>query len=315
MAGAAPPVFAFVLPLVHPEGPKVTDYGVVETALEASLTSYLAQEGAEVRVVLVGHRRPGFLGRFGERAVFLDLGDHPGFAAGRNTVQVDKGMKYVLGILHAIHGLGAGHVMPADADDYAHGRLAARAMAREAEGDGAILTRGLHALVHAGGDGLVLDAVFEIDAFDMSCGTCRIFRAGALLEAIGADLPDLAGADPVGDGAVRRDILDALVAAGDRVGEDLDTVIHTLGRHVWQERRFDLMAWPEALVAKACGHGNHDGHRGGDVHWFRIRRRASRRGFLRDFGLGDGPLRRGPVDWRAEARGTVSALKRRFGAR
>ena len=277
--------FTFVIPVVHPEGPKVADYALVETALKASLTSYLAQDGADCAAVVVAHRRPAWADAFGARLHFIDLGDHPGFAPGANAVQEDKGMKYTLGALYAAQVLGAGEIMLVDADDYARRDLVTAVRpALETATDGVIVTRGVHALVAPDTNGLNLRAAFQIDQFDISCGTCRVFHARALLGAIHAAVP---GAEDAGfdDHAPTPALLAAVTQAGTASPGDKDSLIHTLGRHVWQDTHFALSPLALPLVAKACGHGNHDGHRGGDIHWHRIRKLSGRASFLRRYGL------------------------------
>lgn len=279
----------FVIPVVHPDGQKVTNYHDVERLLRETIASVLAVNDVDVSVVVVCHKRPDWAQACPPQVTFLDLGGHPGFAANRNDVRVDKGMKYIAGIWWALERIKPDVLMPMDADDFVHQRLASRAidmLKQHPDRDGTIITEGYHVLISPEAETIALNAAFRVKRFNSSCGSCRVFDAGFIARKISQDVPALDRLTGASDtGSLPQKALDHIVAYGDAAQFDDDGFLMTLGRHVRQDVQFNLIPCDLPLVAKGCGHGNHDGHRGGDVHWHRITRLKSVRRFRREFGL------------------------------
>jgi hypothetical protein len=266
-------------------------------------------------VVVVCHRVPGWAAEFAGRVRFIDVGDHPAFAANRNHVQVDKGMKYALGCLYAIGRRQASLVMLTDGDDFMRTDLATSLAALgPAAGapDGFLITRGLHVQIEPDGDCFALTGAFAVHEFNRTCGSCRIFRAGPLAQRFEQLDPGFLSwsqslDESGGQGIVRPTaaLLDHLDRITDPV-RDLDQgLIRILGRHVRQKEHFRLMFLDEPLAAKGCGHGNHDGPRHGEIHWRRVRRLVDGQTFLKDFGLQASPFIRIRPGAGARLRGLV----------
>ena len=323
-AGAAGGRFAFLVPVVHPGGRKVSDYGVVERALKETLRSYTAQEGAEAVAVVVCHRAPAWAGEVRDRVRFIELPEHPDFAANLHRVEVDKGMKYVLGAICALAVEKAAWVMPADGDDFVRRDLARHILARDlGPHDGYIVRQGYNVLVGVRPDKLRILEVFRVQDFDRTCGTCRIFSAAALARAIERLDPGILAwgerLAPDPDGVIRPDraVLDHLWAVTAPVAGDPWGTIHLLGRHIRQGRGFDFVPLDEPLAAKASGHGNHDGPSRGEIRWSGVRGVADGPAFLERFGLEGGAIELGGrspgLRARGAAIGAFNRLRKAFG--
>lgn len=292
---------AFVLPVVNPGSDRVRDYEAVETVLRESIRSLTAQAHDEISVVVVGHRPPTWIPEADDRVRFLDVGDHSAFAANRNHVRVDKGMKYALGCLYAIGVERADLVMLADADDFVRADLARRLFAMLPaidEADGFLIRRGLELSIAASANRLTIKAAFEIDSFHRGCGTCRIFRAASLVQTLhrlDTTLFERATTlEAARAGHVVKppgQLLDYLKHLTDAVRDDEGGAIRILGRHTRQAPHFRFLMLDEPLAAKTCGHGNHDsGYKGDIVHWRRIIRLADPEDVLARFGLAASPV-------------------------
>lgn len=286
--------FAFVIPVVHPERTHVSDYQVVERCLRATLKSLSQQTYHNVSVVVVCHTAPDWADEFGPNVHFLTYGDHEIFAANRNHVQIDKGMKYVLGSLYAIERLQAESVMPMDGDDFMNRRLARFVSGRSARPpgrDGYIFGGGFHALLEATSDKIELHGAFQVESFDETCGSCRVFLASALAKHINAfdqGLSALVDKFPAGQiASIPKALLDRVGATTDNIREEPDSIIRLLGRHMRQSPHFDLAKLAAPLPAKGCGHSNHSGPNKGRIHWYRVRKVKRSKTFLNNFGLTD----------------------------
>lgn len=305
--------FAFLVPLVHPGGRKVRDYSVVERALRETLRSYTAQDHPDVVVIVICHRVPAWAGEVRERVRFIRIDEHPRFAANVNDVEIDKGMKYVLGAIQALAVEGAAYVMPVDGDDFLRTDLARHVLARDlGPHDGFIVRQGYNALVQVAKDRLRILQVFRVQDFDRTCGTCRIFSRAALTRAVGKLDPGLLarsdGLVPEGDGQVivpDPALLDHLWQVTQPVTTDPWGTIRLLGRHLRQGGAFDFVPLTEPLAAKACGHGNHDGPSSGEVRWSGVRGVADGPEFLRRFGIAEGAIELAPGGTGLWARGTA----------
>jgi len=291
--------FAFVLPVVNPRNARVRDYGTVERMLRETLRSLCAQTWQDVLAVVICHRVPAWANEFAGRVRFLDVGDHPAFAANRNHLQVDKGMKYAIGCMYAIGRQHASLVMLMDGDDFMRTDLAERLIGlgrAKNEFDGLIIARGLNVQIEPAGEGFCMAGVSDVREFNRTCGSCRIFRADSLSRRFEQFDPGFfSWSQSFGEsdsyGVVRPAA--ALLDHVDRIAKpirDLDRgLIRVLGRHVRQKTHFSFAILDEPLAAKACGHGNHNGPRQGEIHWRRVLRLVDGQTFLNDFGLRDSP--------------------------
>lgn len=300
----------FVIPVAPPDHPAIRNYPFVETLLQPVVHSMLAQCAGDIRVVIACHKTPDFAKNLTDRVTCLDVSDHPAFATGRNGVGLDKGMKYVLGAGHAMRDHNPDFIMFADADDLIRRDLAQTiiAMPRDSH-DGFVLKRGYHALLAHRPDRIALKAAFRVRSFDAGCGTCRIFRADALMA-------KLSGFDAAMHHAITSDIprdsaIDAIDQAAHRGPKD-DNLIRVIGRHAHQHPFFDLAPVNTSLAAKCCGHMNHVGHRHGAVHWQRITKLIRRRTFAVRFSLDPATTCTGLPDALAVSRGAWRILQRRI---
>lgn len=315
--------FAFLIPVVHPGGSKVSDYGVVERALRETLRSYSSQTHADVVIVVVCHRLPAWAAEFRARVRFVVLGEHPHFAANANDVEIDKGTKYVLGALQALVAENAAYVMPVDGDDFLRIDLAEHVLARDIGGhDGFLVCEGYNALIRVKPETFEIVQTFRVHDFDRTCGTCRIFSRQAMIRAIERLDPGLlAMADrlvPAGAGAGEGQVitpapklLDRLWQATEPVTNDYWGTIRLLGRHIRQGGAFDLLPLTEPLAGKACGHGNHDGPSSGGIRWSGVQGCMETREFARQFGITGGAIEPGGLDRGLQVRGAaIGALNR-----
>lgn len=289
------PVFAFVMPVVHPDGPKINDYKSVEAVLELTVRSLLRQSHSDVHVVVVCHRAPEWATELGKRVHFLTLGNLDGFEPNRSDVQIDKGMKYLIGSAFALDRLKATHVMLTDADDFAQVELVETLSGPGAPPpgrDGWIVTRGYHAALRKTQAGFQLLGTFPVREFDRSCGSCRIFLGASLEHQIaGVSEGILRLAEAMSPSDVTQPVPLALashvVEITLPVADQPDSLQRLLGRHVRQAPFLDLARVAKPLMAKGCGHGNHDGPRKGEIHWDRVTGVADSRRFAETFGLDD----------------------------
>lgn len=286
--------FVFVIPIVHPERSHVSDYEAVERCLHATLTSLGQQTYHNVSVVVVCHSAPEWAEEFAPDVHFLTYGDHEIFAANRNHVQIDKGMKYILGSLFAIERLQAENIMPMDGDDFMNRNIAHFVSARSVRPpgrDGYIFNNGFHAYLEAKPNKIELQGVFQVEGFDETCGSCRVFLAPALARHIKALDPEIFGlADKFPTDQVAEipiELLDRIGASTDEIRDEPESLVRLLGRHVRQAPHFDLARLASPMPAKGCGHGNHSGPTKGEIHWYRIRSIGQGKKFLTNFGLAD----------------------------
>ncbi|MCB1418177.1 MAG: hypothetical protein KDJ74_03905 [Notoacmeibacter sp.] len=325
--------FGVVIPLVHPQGSKVSDYSQVEQVLRITLASILNLDGGPARVAVVCHRVPDWASSMPETVRFLDLGDHALLAPGQHDVQIDKGLKYLLGLHWMLGTTDAAWIMPADGDDFLHRSLinTVRGQTPLAEGlDGFLVTEGVHAALRWNGDRLAVQSAFKVAEFNRTCGTCRIFDAARLAAATSKLLASLPVAAECFDEdkaarvlTPKPGVVDGLMKQAASVQDAEDGIIRLLGRHVRQSPSFRFAMLPGALAAKGCGHGNHDGPRHGEIHWNRMTGFMGNKAFAAAFGLkglvdaGDRPPAdtlhglAGMVNWRR--RQAIAALMRLFG--
>ncbi len=284
-----------IIPLVHPEGAKVSDYGRVEAMLRVTLASILNVDGGPPQVIVVCHRVPDWAKAMPECVRFLDLGNHSLLAPGLHDVQVDKGLKYLAGLHHMLAAGRPRWIMLADGDDFLHRSLLKSVRSAEGQLDGAdgfIITKGVHVSLGWTGDRLAVTSAFAVSEFNKTCGTCRIFDAARLDQAASVLLGGLPPApDCFSDDAGHRRLtpmpgyLEALYASAGKDGETEDGLVRLLGRHVRQSPHFRFAPLDEPLAAKGCGHGNHDGPKNGEIHWGRMTGFMGNKAFAAAFGL------------------------------
>lgn len=283
--------FTFLIPLVHPDGGKISDYRTVEAILRETLASLAAVTHAQVRVAVVCHHRPDWHRDCAGNVTFLTFGDHPAFAANRSDVRTDKARKYLCGLLWALADHGPRAIMPMDGDDFVRRDIARIAFERlEGAGvDGLNVDGGYHVALRPSGDGFEVNGVFAVESFSSTCGSNRIFEAGRLAAIVAGTFPEFEAlrSGPVArdDGALEPAVLNTVAAFADRTCEDRDGLIQVLGRHHTQAGLFDLAPLYDPVAAKGCGHGNHDGPRAGAIHFHRIVEVSQTERFLKAFGL------------------------------
>jgi hypothetical protein len=282
---------AFVIPVRNPGDSKVRDARWLDVLLERTLESLLAQRHPHVAVITIGHG-PGPRPPDDPRLVRLDVSDSDVFRPDARGVQIDKGLRYVLGARWALDVYRADLVLPMDADDYVNVELAAAlAGAGPTTKDGWLIDRGVHVGVRLEPHyRLGYDGAFVVDRFDQTCGSCRVFEADALARFIDAIDPALAPAFAPAlerrGGALR--LPPPLIAEFERRATgraDRHEKLHVLGRHIRQQSHFDFARCELLGAAKGCGHCNHDGPRQGGVHHEKVIRTLDLSTFGHMFGV------------------------------
>lgn len=271
-----PADFAFIIPIVHPDGKNVEDYGVVEDLLFLTTTSLLAQTHANIAVVVVLHRMPAWANdKVDPRLHFLLLPEHPLCAVNTWPVGEDKGLKYFLALEYA-RRLGCRAVMPMDGDDFVDISLVRTVLAQEPTNEVLLITQGWFLALGNDEGPVQIDAAFENVRFHESSGSCRVFWMEPLVELLTevTDTPPDTLQHP--DGTVTDE---AIVWANAKPGHRQERLglLQMLGTHVRQSEMFTPRPLKGPLAAKGCGHGNHDGPRAGGIHWTKlvgVRRRA-----------------------------------------
>jgi hypothetical protein len=318
-SAATPDRFAFVVPLVHPGGKKVSDYAVVERALKVTLRSYTRQDHGNVVVIVVCHLIPQWANEFKGRVLFLELAAHPLFEANVNDLIVDKGLKHVLGSAFAIARENASFVMLADGDDFVRTDLARLVFSGSLQSrDGYVIRQGYNVSISVSDKTFRILQVLRVQDFDRGCGTCRVFTRTSLtrvLEMLDPKILAWASQLVPTDGltvSVDASVLTSLWDVAGPVAKDSNRTVQVLGRHVRQASAFDLQPLFEPLAAKACGHGNHYGPRRGGVIWSGVRGCVGRAAFLEQFGLKGGDIELGGFEPGLRLRGTGFGLVNRL---
>lgn len=278
---------AAVIPLVHPAHANVQDYAVIERHLELTLASISRQTHGRVSAVIVGHRRPAWIDDVGMRAFFVDISKAES-VRGQLSTPLDKGIKTTVGALVAQSIAAADVVLTVDADDLLAVDLAwevEQHLSAHPNSNGVVWTRGRELTVAPGGEAadIRIDDAYLVNQFNRSCGTCRAITIRCLTEAMPNSFDALSHVATLLKEQVRRGPnaytnIDRHAAVSlDRAVMDLGpaalTELEHLGRHVTSY--FGLDPVGIAGAAKMCGHGQHDGSRGGGVHWARVLRRES----------------------------------------
>ena len=289
--------FVFVIPVRNPDDEKVQNYGTIELLLKKTIESLCKQKNGSVHVIVVCHRIPDFIDQLSENVTFLDVNNISVFRSGRNPVRVDKGLKYIIGILYAAQYFRPRFIMPMDADDYIHIDLVNYIRSHEHvyddKADGYLIQRGVHALLDVKqGAEIRLQRAYHIRNFNLTCGSCRIFNFSHLMAKLSKNYPEL---DNQFSDWPQRDT-NKRIAVPDKPVQWLDSItreqynnetslVNALGRHMNQRLNFKFIPLDFVGAAKGCGHGNHDGPLGGDVHEDKIIGIYPLHKFLDDYGL------------------------------
>ncbi|MEO1295403.1 MAG: hypothetical protein AAFW75_06300 [Cyanobacteria bacterium J06636_16] len=269
--------FVFVIPVRNPKDDKVTDYQCIETALHETVRSLTSQTWQNTHVVIACHRIPDWSTHFGDKITFLNVDHIPVFPPNTNPVRVDKGLKYILGILYAHHVLNPALIMPMDADDYINVTLAKNLTWRSRFDrgiDGYLVKKGLHVNLRITPEyAIKYEAAYQIKGFDQSCGSCRIFKADKLVQRLKSIAPDIIerlGQWPTksADESVTVPVEPVIWLSDSSKSAYLteDSMVNILGRHIRQKEYFKFSKLSAIGAAKGCGHGNHDGPRQGEIH-------------------------------------------------
>ncbi len=288
--------FVFVIPVRNPKDDKVTDYQCIETALRETVRSLTSQTWKNTRVVIACHRIPDWSNHFGDKVTFLNVDHIPVFPPNTNPVRVDKGLKYVMGILYAYHVLNPALIMPMDADDYINVTLAKSLIwrSRFSRGiDGYLVKKGLHVNLRITPEyAIKYEAAYQIKGFDQSCGSCRIFKAGSLVQKLKSIDPEIIERlsqwpTKAADASITVPA-EPVMWLSDRSQSTYlteDSMVNILGRHIRQKDYFKFSKLSSIGAAKGCGHGNHDGPRQGEIHQDKLIGEFPLPKFYRDFGI------------------------------
>lgn len=289
--------FVFVIPVRNPDDKQVQNYETIELLLKNTISSLCNQRYGSVQIIVVCHRIPEYASQLSDNVTFLDISDSSVFSTGRNPVRVDKGLKYIIGILYAEQHFKPDFIMPLDADDFVHRDLVEHVVSLRPSSDnnidGYMLQKGVHALLEVEqGKAIRLNQAFHIRDFNLTCGSCRVFIFSRLISRLITDYPALHTHFTYWP---ERDENKSVIIPGDSI-KALDSttcyqynhessLVNALGRHMTQQLNFVFTLLDYAGAAKGCGHGNHDGPLQGSVHEKRIIGVYPIRKFLVDFGL------------------------------
>lgn len=299
-------MFAFVMPLIHPEHKRVGNFDRTLMALRGTLETLLRQTNPDIAVVVCCHRLPPWHEEIDPRVHFLVFEDHPElpfeeyFVYNCKASIVDQGLKNSIGSAYAIDRLNAEYIMVMDADDFVRtdlvqdvldGKLPA--MGR----DGWNLSGGYNIEIENDETSLKLRNVYEVRGFHRNCGSCRVFSSAALdghFDRIAPHLADVREQLPhASKGIVPSTVIEA-VLKGVRADTSQHAPFMVFAVHKRQERLFDFADVSEAYGAKGCGHSNHAGHDG--IFWYRVIRQCPVAPFMREFGWADVPFLKDDAD-------------------
>lgn len=288
--------FVFVIPVRNPMDAKVKDYRTVQAILQQTVKSVLSQtDYANIQVVIVMHGHPSICISEDPRITLLDVSTAQVFGVDPPSVQIDKGLRYVIGMLYAYQAFRPRFVMPMDADDFVNSEIARYVSSRLQSSsvvDGFLIESGLNIQLTVTDDYHVrYDKAFIVKNFHLSCGSCRIFFADRLFAKISEIDPDIFRRFSTWESGSKGQLIvpaDSALWLHRRTRQEDEAaheIIHLLGRHVRQEPTFSFESLSILGAAKGCGHGNHDGPRAGALHFDKIISEMSIAEFVTRFGL------------------------------
>lgn len=320
---------AFVIPVVHPGGHRVSNYDVVEKSLRLTLTSLTQSSLAHAPIFIVCHKRPDWHAEFAPTVTFLVIPEHPWFTddvkdrfsaveGDPRGVRIDKGLKFLAGMAYARQACDPRFLMPMDADDFVRKDIIKHITEHaesNTESDCYLVSRGFHVPLRNTDYGFELQAAFELDRFDETCGTSRIFHSERFFDFVKKHGPEILkfDADDITDGEhlFKTDFLDCLGQMADRDIDNDNSFVRIVGSHTTQDVFFAVSYIDAPLAGKACGHGNHVGWQHGGIHWHKFYAVASSKKFMDDFGIGNTPLLRRSLGLRTKFRGWRCVLGNR----
>ena len=290
--------FVFVIPIRNPWDHKTKNYRTLEAVALETIRSLSNQRHTNSHIVVVCHKVPEGAEALGANVRFLDVANHAAFGPNTNSVQVDKGLKYILGILYARSTLNPSLIMPMDADDFVHRDLALHTHQLFEAGpscDGYLITKGAQVRIRVNSRHKIkYQQAFWVDQFNKSCGSCRVFNAKRLYDRLTAIDPDILESfepwnEPDPPNALRVAVPAHLTYRIKKATlghhQSTEGIVNVLGRHIRQEPTFEFKRLDLPGAAKGCGHGNHDGPRRGRIHTRSIVDSVKIRDFLDIFGL------------------------------
>lgn len=287
--------FSFVVPIIHPDHPRVKDYNRTLMALRATLGNLLQQTHQNISIVVCCHRKPPWHHEIDPRVHFLVMEKHPELpfqtfrVYDNEASEVDKGVKLAVGFAYASDRLKADYVMPMDADDFARADLAenvASGAMPQMGTDGWHIVRGFNLEIEAKSAGLSLRTAYEVQGFHRNCGSCRIFSSDALNRKFRSIVPRLAQLRDLvpshADAPIKMELIEAALSDL-RANTSPNGPFMIFAIHKRQEHLFNLAEVNRPLMAKGCGHSNHAGQ--SDIFWYRVLRQWDVPTVMRDFGL------------------------------
>lgn len=295
--------FAFILPVIHPDSVKVSNYEHLEIVLKRTLESLQRQTFTDIKIIVVCCKIPDFSKEIGDNIYFLNVADSTTFKPDRNIARVDMGLKFIVGILYAIEKFKVDLFMRVDGDDYVNSNLAKYAInsldrtLRSSTIDGYIINKGLQIEVQVNSKNEIeYGDTYFIRRFNSSCGTCRIFKQATLRAKLLEINSDIFSKSSHWLTACQ----DNAVAIPPEMPDWLDTIsrehyleewhpVNILGRHINQSDYLNFANFPFLGAAKACGHGNHDGPREGRIHKDKMVGKLPKSVLESTFGIKDSP--------------------------
>ncbi len=294
---------AFVIPVVHPDGRRVSSYDYVEKSLYLTLCSLTARGHGGAPVYVVCHRKPDWHTEFSPTVKFLIIPEHPWFPddvkdrfsaeeGDKRGVRVDMGLKYLAGMIYAMQACDPEYLMPMDGDDFVRGDLietVKEIALDDTETDCFLISHGYHIPLRKTDSGYDLQAAFQLDRFDETCGTSRVFNSKNFRQIVARHGPELLEFEESKivekNDVLQHEFLDCLGQLAERdVGKE-PSFVRLLGSHTTQDVLFNVSYIDVPLSAKACGHGNHVGWQNGGLHWRKLYKVASSRKFMTEFGI------------------------------
>lgn len=288
--------FVFVIPIVHPHGPGVSNYLGVECLLRMTLASLSSQTAPRTAAVVVCHKLPEWHDEF-EHVRFLVMPEDSRFPIKYVHRHIDKSIKLVAGSLFALNRYSPKYIMPIDGDDLFRTDLAEIALSAAAladDEDGWIVTRGFNLDLFRDEDRLAFRAAYSVNYFHRHCGSCRIVSGRSVRRVLTQIAPNASSMDVEITNSETQELsnayVDALFEDADPAFPDFGSRFRLFGDHMRQDTVFRLKHMPIELACKSCGHENHVGPRQGSVHWHRVTGRKDLDIFISDFGLKDAPF-------------------------